>query len=90
MDVDMEDPQSEKMRRGLEEFREILASIPHEEKGAYLQALDRCPELIELESNPRLFLKYKDFQVWAAVQTFIEHWELRLEIYKENAVSIVL
>eukprot|EP00977_Amphora_coffeiformis_P026276 scaffold25307_cov168-Amphora_coffeaeformis.AAC.9 len=73
------------MKQALDEFHEILASIPQEEKGAYLQAMDRCPELIERESSPRLFLKYKDFQVWAAVQTFIEHWEFRLELFKEDA-----
>lgn len=81
----MEDPESEKMRQALAEFQEILASIPHEEKRAYLKAVDRCPELIERESNPRLFLKYKDLQVWAAVQTFIEHWELRVELFEEDA-----
>ena len=85
MGLDVVEPDAVTMSQALEEFHEILTSIPEEEKGAYLQALERCPELIERESNPRLFLRYKDFQVWAAVQTFIDHWELRYEIFKDDA-----
>ena len=85
IDAELEMDQSEKIKQSLEEFHEVLLSIPNEEKRAYLQALELCPELIELETPPILFLKYKDFQVWAAVQTFIENWEIRLEFYGDDA-----
>ena len=78
-------PRCVRIRQSLEEVNGILLSIPNEEKRAYLQALERCPEVVERETPPILFLKYKDFQVWAAVQTFIENWEIRVEFYGESA-----
>ena len=78
-------PELEQMKQSLKEFYEILASIPDAEKAAYLQALDRCPELIERESNPILFLRYKHFKVWDAVQTFVQFWQNRLVLFRESA-----
>lgn len=79
------DEDAEQLRQGLKEFHEILQSIPDDEKRAYLKALDRCPELIERETNPLLFLKHKHFQVWDAVQAFLQLWERRLTAFGESA-----
>ena len=49
----------------LNEVRQILESkllqMPPEYKSAYLQALARCPEIVNQESNPNAMLRAEDY-----------------------------
>lgn len=49
----------------LSEVRQILESkvlqMPPEKKSAYLQALARCPEIVDQESNPNAMLRAEDY-----------------------------
>jgi hypothetical protein len=45
------------------ELQKALDEIPHEEKEAYLEALERVPHLVQTESNPILFLRSENYNV---------------------------
>ena len=69
--------ESEELNNVLEEFHQALEDIPFEEKEAYIEALDRVPQLIELESHPITFLKSTGYHAWGAAERLVNYWELR-------------
>jgi hypothetical protein len=72
-------------RRGNEMMQESLEMIPPEEKVAYLRALDLCPDLVRDESNPDRFLRYAQYDVWAAARRLVKYWDLRHRVYGDRA-----
>jgi hypothetical protein len=54
--------------RHMKSFHETLELFPDTDKAAYLQAMQRVPELVEDESPPSLFLEFSDFDTWAGVR----------------------
>ena len=75
---------SEKIEKE-KEFYAILSSLAEHEKRAYLMARELCPDLIERECPPRLFLRSQNYHAWAAVQAFVSSWELRHDLFGERA-----
>jgi hypothetical protein len=69
---------------GLVTFEQVLDLIPTQEKGAYLQAMQRCPELVATESDPCRFLIRDDYNVWAAARRLVAYWEARRELFGET------
>lgn len=67
----------------LELFRQTLDDYPPEDKEASLEALERAPYLIGAETDPQLFLRGNT--VIAAVECFINYWELRRWLFGERA-----
>jgi hypothetical protein len=51
----------EMTRQGLVKFQQELSQIPHKTKDAYLQAMQRAPQLVETETNPIKFLRCERF-----------------------------
>lgn len=51
---------------------EALELIPSEEKQAYLEAVEKCPDLVANESKANLFLQYDNFNAWAAAQRMVQ------------------
>ncbi|GAX12856.1 hypothetical protein FisN_15Hu339 [Fistulifera solaris] len=72
-------------RRALEQLRDSLALIPLQQQTAYREALIRCPQLVETESDPMQFLLFADFNVWSAAERLVTYWEKRKEVFGERA-----
>jgi hypothetical protein len=66
-------------------LEEALGLIPDEEKSAYLEARERAPHLVELESDPRRYLRNDGMDPWAAAKHLVSYWEKRKEIFGEKA-----
>lgn len=66
-------------------LEEALDLIPGENKSAYLEARERVPHLVELESDPRRYLRNDGMDPWAAAKHLVSYWEKRKEIFGENA-----
>ena len=61
--------ETEDMRaQGLVEMEQHLTSVPQEKKRDYLEAMKRCPDLVEEESNPLLFLRTDDYDAKVSYQ----------------------
>lgn len=59
----------------------VLSIIP--DKTAYVEATQRCPDLIERESNPDLFLQFEDLP--EAALRLVNYWETRKRLFGEKA-----
>jgi len=78
--------ETEEMRdHGREELEEALRIIPANEKEAYLEALERSPELVARESDSFLFLRCEKYNVWAAATRLVKYWAFRKKIFRERA-----
>eukprot|EP00977_Amphora_coffeiformis_P028540 scaffold35825_cov183-Amphora_coffeaeformis.AAC.1 len=65
----------------LADFDRVLESISPSDKQAYVQAQQRCPHLVELESPPMMFLRRHEFHVWNAATALIGYWEVRWQMF---------
>ncbi|GAX19170.1 hypothetical protein FisN_15Lh341 [Fistulifera solaris] len=77
-------------RRALEQLHDSLAQIPLQQQSAYREALVRCPQLVQTESDPMQFLVFADFNSWNAATRIITYWEKRRELFGERAFLPVL
>jgi hypothetical protein len=66
-------------------LEEALDLIPDEDKSAYLEARERAPHLVELESDPRRYLRNDGMDPWAAAKHLVLYWEKRKEIFGDKA-----
>ena len=62
-----------------------ISHIQLEEKEAYMEAIELAPQLVELESSPRLFLMANKFAPERAAMRLINYWELRRWLFGERA-----
>jgi len=58
-----------------------LESIAAEDKRDFLQALERVPFLVEMESNPNKFMQREGFDVQKAIRRLCLYWKYRCEIF---------
>lgn len=61
--------------RGWLELDDAIGMLPAPEKDAYLEVERLAPDLIEAESDPYLFLRYDEFNAWAAARRLVAYWE---------------
>ena len=66
------------------QVEEVIEQIPLAEKTAYLHALERCPHLVERETNPLYFLRLVKNNVWQAAQKIVGYWHHRLEMFGDR------
>jgi len=62
----------------------IVEKIPPEEKADYLEALERCPRVVENESPVLAFLKCEDFNAKAAAERLVRYWRERRFLFGEE------
>ena len=67
------------------QFLEAMASIPDEDKAAYVEAVRQTPNLVEAESNPDLYLEYDSYDPWKAALRVANYWKTRVEIFGDRA-----
>jgi hypothetical protein len=87
-DDDDDDPplEEEEQEHVLQQaLQQALQEIPVEEKDAYLEAMERVPQLVDLESPPHLFLKAEHYEPWAAAERLVNYWELRRWLFGDRA-----
>jgi hypothetical protein len=75
----------EDLEQLLQDFYQALEEITLEEKEAYVEALERVPQLVELESNPLTFLRAEEYHAWAAAERLVNYWELRRWLFGDRA-----
>jgi len=85
MDTNRDPPQRKKIEAALRELELALAKISEDMKPEYLEALEKCPELVETESMPLKFLMREDFDARAAALRLVVYWRLRKEAFEEKA-----
>jgi len=67
------------------QLEEALQLIPDQEKAAYLEAVEKVPQLVQLESDPLRFLRREDYNAWAASRRLVTYWETRKTIFGDKA-----
>ena len=70
-------------KKGLAELQEALESVPHKE--AYLEAMQRVPVLVEMESPGIRFLMREDFDPKAAATRLVTYWRKRKDMFGKRA-----
>ena len=71
--------------RALASMREALRLIPNAEKAEYLQAVQRAPHLVQRESNPLAYLRFVQFDSWAAAKRLAFYWKNRVALFPQRA-----
>lgn len=75
----------EQHRAGYVALKEALEQLPQEMKAALVEAVRKCPDLVATESDPILFLRREEFNVWAAAFRLALYWKMRKECFGERA-----
>eukprot|EP00977_Amphora_coffeiformis_P002107 scaffold407_cov168-Amphora_coffeaeformis.AAC.3 len=65
----------------LQLLQEAVESLPVHEKAAYLEALERAPQLVAIESPGKSFLRVARFDPWAAASRLVGYWKFRKELF---------
>jgi len=63
------------------EIETALALIAEDDKQAFLYALERVPQLVEIETHPIKFLLRENFDVAKAIKRLVLHWKFRCEVF---------
>jgi hypothetical protein len=63
----------------------MMNSLPDEEKAAYLDAAEKCPELIEAETNPQFYVDFCNGNKEKAAALLAKQWILRVMVFQERA-----
>jgi hypothetical protein len=61
-----------------------IQMLPNIDKEAYLEAMERVPDLVNRESSPARFLKSENFNVEAAARKLAGYWRIRRQIFTER------
>jgi hypothetical protein len=66
-------------------LEEALATIEDYQKEDYLKALEVAPRLVLLESDPKRFLRFANFNTAAAAWSLVLYWKRRREVFGDRA-----
>jgi hypothetical protein len=69
------------LANGLALLRAALEQIPEQEKEAYLEAKERAPILVETESDLAAFLRWENYDAWAAARGVVTYWDTRRKVF---------
>ena len=72
------------------ELETAIHDIPIEEKEAYLEACERCPEIIQSESNYIMFLRSENYNVWVSFISFFVVSAIKREREREREFNVFL
>lgn len=66
-------------------LQKALQLLPQAVKVAYVEALDRAPQVIwEEESNPEFFLRAEHFHPWFAAKRLVRYWHTRSHTFGDK------
>jgi hypothetical protein len=66
-------------------FNEAMESLPHGDRAAYGEAMERAPRLVEMESNPDHYLDHAELDPWKAAGRVAAYWDARVELFGNRA-----
>lgn len=72
------------VQNGLLLIQGALDGIPLDEKQAYVEALERVPQLVERESPRIAFLRATHYDAWAGARRLVDYWTYRKKIFGED------
>ena len=75
-------PADNVLKRSIALFQAALDEIA--EKEAYLEAMERDPELVERECNRIAFLQVAKWDPWAVAQRYVNYWQHRKQLFGED------
>lgn len=81
----MNDESKTQFQCALEFMKEALDVVPLNEKRAFAEAVQKVPELVELESSPERYLRFDSFDPWAASRRIVAYWNVRLDFFGDRA-----
>ena len=62
-----------------------MSALPDLEKADFLIAQRVCPQVVATESDPLRFLRFTNFDPWAAALRLAKYWKMRREIFGNQA-----
>jgi hypothetical protein len=71
-------------------LKEALARLPAEEKDAYLEALERSPDVVRVETDPLAFLRAEDYCLEVSCSSalnFSSHTTIRCCLYNFSLIA---
>ena len=68
----------------LEQFEKAMDLIPPEDKAEYETARQIAPHLFECELNAIGFLRYNNFNPWAAARRMANYWKYRKQFFRDR------
>lgn len=79
------EPASLHLNKAVSDLIAAIELLPRAQKSSFFKAKRQCPNLIEVETNPTVFLKYDNFNYWKAAERLAAHWTLREQYFGERA-----
>ena len=82
-DSDQEHPDEtpELIEQGLRDLQTELDKIPDEEKMCYLEAIEKCPHIVNDPAHRLLFLRTDVYQAPRSARRLVTYWEKRVELF---------
>lgn len=71
-------------------FKEAIDRMEKAETATYRQAMLRCPDVLQVESNPLWFVIHSEHDYQQAARRMVEYWKIRLETFGDRAFEPVL
>lgn len=75
-------PQAEQsLPRLVEQVEQEVGRYALEQKNAFMQAIERCPDVVIAESHPIKFLRAVEYDPQLAARQILDFWSFRLELF---------
>lgn len=58
-------------------INQAMELLSPDEKSSYIQAMERCPEIVATETDPQLFLSFESMQAGVAARRLAMYWTYR-------------
>jgi len=68
--------ESSVMTRAIKELEDAIELMPYHDKEEYLIAKQRVPTVVARETNPAVFLRYAELDIWAAAKRLVTYWRV--------------
>jgi hypothetical protein len=70
---------------GRRQIQGAIKLIPDDYKAAYTEAMQRVPHLVDSESDPTRFLRFEQYNSFAAARRLVTYWKTRKAIFGVRA-----
>jgi hypothetical protein len=71
--------------KALTELEAALELISDESKASLMEARQRMPDTVNKEADPIMFLRFENYNTWAAARRLVTYWRTRKELFGDRA-----